>query len=237
MIEEFLYVFRVVFVLMVLIVIVFLTLNLRVLIQTGEIERFSAELAENILTSHMVDERAVFNVNELAKYDGTTAEPYHRQCKYAYFLEIEAIQGEQKCTTDKLEECKNFCNAVCGIELDNIKMGPDGNCDCVSVLAGMVRSGISGHTCQCKKGDEWRNKYKWSFGYQFAWSYLDQTSSGSFSETIETSMLTTAYDAVVNAAEPMPAKMTLTVYDNWQTRISCLIETAYFHSLLQDSMC
>ena len=81
-----------------------------------------------------------------------------------------------------------------------------GNCGC----------SLLDRNCQCKKSEEWQDTYKWSYGYtplkssnSFATATSDFPTGIQFQDTV------------------LPAKLTLTAYDTFLTRLSCVTKKAY----------
>ncbi len=199
---------------MVIVLIIFMLVSSRKVVSTEELERFTIELGENILTSRLADGRAVFSSSELDMYDNTKAEPYFRHCNYAYFLEIEAMEAEQLC--GKNADCESFCSSVCGVSPEQIKTGPAGNCACGEEA-----------TCICKKKEDyayaWLDKHKWSFGYKPGVGL----GSGALAHTA-------SFDVAASVdGKILPAKMRLTVYENWLTRTTCLVQKAFTEKTVQ----
>ncbi len=206
--ETLLYIVKFLFSAGVIIFLIVLFTSFRPVLKLNSMERFSIELAENIGQHNLTGSRMILDMAELDKYDGTINEPYVRQCEYGYSVRVEALEEK---TCQKSEECRSFCAGVCGIE----SVTSD-NCKCDK-------------SCQCKKGSKWIKKYEWEFGYEphDALYYGEKSSSHierAYPVSIgiqDSSKPYSYYDTV------MPAGMTLSVYDTWLTRITCMAETAY----------
>ena len=199
------------------------------------VDRTIGELAENIVHHNLTVDRAVFDPDELEKYDVSTAEPYVRHCQYGYYLEIEDLgEATTSCAHGNSQDCKDFCMDVCGLPEDELifwQPPPDelyGNCACYSKV------------CQCREDitDEegWRTgKSEAKFGYNpERVLYVDITiisdeEKGSFySGNVKKEVTKDYYVSVADGDSVKPAKMTLTVSDTWLTRVSCLVEKAYY---------
>jgi len=201
-------------------------------------DRIIGELAENIVHHNLTVDRAVFNTTELEKYDGSTAEPYVRHCIYGYYLEIESLgEATTSCAYDNSRDCKDFCMDVCGLPEDELIFWHAtsgvtlyGNCACYSRI------------CQCRKDitdDEgWRtSKSEARFGYNtMRINDIDiiEEKGLFYSGNVKKEAIRDYYVSVADGDTVKPAKMTLTVSDTWLTRVSCLVEKAYYTKEQQD---
>ena len=102
------YVISVILFFVVIFVVVQAFLGLRVNLETRDLERFAFELEENIFSSPLTVDRAVFNVEELKKFDSPdhkifsdgnvvgAEEPYVRNCKYGYYISVKDLDIEDQ---------------------------------------------------------------------------------------------------------------------------------------------
>jgi hypothetical protein len=141
------------------------------------------EFAANILQSDYTSHRAVFDVNQLSKYDGTDVQLYVNHSTYKYYLKVEA-----QCNAN--DQCAGFCTTQCDIPGNDIitspKPGQTANCGCYS------------NTCKCEKQGKVIDSV-WAFGY------TGEKTRG----TVNNNYLV----AIDYGNVTMPAKMSLSLYD------------------------
>lgn len=183
--------------------------SFRVEVRENAMERFIFELSDTLATDeNLVAHRSVFDprkVSEAEKQDtNRNIELYAQNCDFGYYVNIESLSGQTSCTNDN--DCASFCSSVCGGEVDT---SFNGNCDCGGIFEG---------SCQCKKFDEWQDNYGWSYGYR-------PTTRGNIiqaSNTFPVGILANVPEETV-----LPASMTITAYDSFLTRVSCITKKAY----------
>ena len=118
--------------------------------ELDQVELVMADFVENIVQHNLVFDRAVFDSEELKKYDGTGAQPYVNHSRYKYYLEV-----YKPC--DSSDQCDSFCMAACDMTEAEVVLEPTnkgrlqlGNCGCIR------------ERCACEKDEYVR---QWAFGY------------------------------------------------------------------------
>lgn len=198
-------------------------------VKSDEMERLNIELAENIMTSDLVYDKSIFDpkkLHDLENKINNIDNKYHniempfRSCKYGYYLKIES--EELACIEN--ENCENFCRDVCG--LNEIKY--DENCKCSKGIFGWKKF-FGDNDCQCKKNDKWIENYEFEFGY------VPDKDIKKNSRKYPVAIANINNERPENYYESVyPAKMHLTIYDSWLSRISCAIERAYALNEVQE---
>jgi len=241
-VQIFFFILRVIPVILLIFALAFLYTALLSFPEDNNLDRSIGDLADNIIHHNLTSARAVFDADELDKYDGSNEEPYVRYCNYGYYLEIEKLalvseEEETQCSDVYSEDCADFCMDVCELEFDELvlfhaTLGMDlyGNCACYS------------GTCKCRSDmyDEfgWRTRLpgessgtvETKFGYSLEKSLYNEAlpDKGYFAHDSRPDLVTSKYYVSVSDEDSViPAIMTLTLWDTVLTRISCLVETAY----------
>ena len=183
-------------------------------VRNDSMKRTIFEISDSLTSSQLTDYKSVFNPQKLTdaeKMDSNrNIELYAVNCDYGYSLDIESVAGQTECGGG--EDCRNFCYSVCGLDASTIDMATvgtiNGNCGCNIEL-------IGNNFCQCKKsGGSWQDAYKWSYGYV-----------ASFKGKIAAPYA--EFPVGINADTVLPAKMKITAYDSFLTRIACATKKAY----------
>ena len=178
-------------------------------------KRFLFEISDSITSSPLADNKSIFVPAKLTEAEKTDSERnielYSINCDFGYSIEVESLAGRTDC--NRGDDCRNFCKTACGLDdstLDMSILGTlTGNCGCNIEI-------IGDNFCQCKKFDEWQDTYRWKYGYTAgmkAGTFATATSQFPVGLSVDDSVL--------------PAKMTLTAYDTFLTRIACITKKSY----------
>ncbi len=188
-IKLFMYIICIVLFIMTVFIAAQIFMEFRVVAETRHVERFSAELAENILTSELTVEKSVLDENQLDMYNSYrrknieqieetmtyrgvaqatrtsslfagSEEPAARHCKYGYHVTIEDYDAkEQQCRADS--DCDAFCSDVCGLSEDDAK-----KFDAINGVVERENCKCADGRCQCKNYEgHIVTKPAWEFGY------------------------------------------------------------------------
>lgn len=184
-------------------------------VRNDNMKRTMFEISDALTSSQLTDYKSIFNPQKLTdaeKIDpNRNIELYAVNCDYGYYLDIESVAGQTGCGGG--EDCRNFCYSVCNLDASTIDMATagtiNGNCGCNIEL-------IGNNFCQCKKTSQsgWQDTYKWGYGYV-----------ASFKGKIAAPYA--EFPVGINAGTVIPAKMKITAYDSFMTRISCATKKAY----------
>ena len=175
-------------------------------VHEDSMKRFVFELSDSITSSPLTDYKSVFSAQKLSDTERLDAnrniELYSTDCNYGYTLQVESLTGQTDCNAGN--ECVNFCKSACGLDDSTLDTSTttNGNCGC----------SVNGN-CECKKNNEWQDDYKWSYGYV-------PRSSSAKNVHMEFPVGLSVDSTVV------PAKLTLTAYDSFLTRLSCSVAKA-----------
>jgi hypothetical protein len=214
--QIFFFLLRIIPVILVIVLIAYAFFSFKVELETKEMERLNVELAENILVSDMVVEKSIFNTKKLIKIENDpNAQPKPQVCGYGYYLSIDGLE-EKYC--EKGDDCKYFCMNACGLSENEIEY------KCEKGIFGL-RKLFGGYECQCKcpnkNNNDWFDKYSFYFGYKAGDTKIDDVDInypvGIYEEGVRG----------LHQSTVSPAKMTLTIYDSWLTRMACMAEKAY----------
>jgi hypothetical protein len=96
------YIFQIIVVFGVMLFLVQLFLSMWPLVRLNQAEKFSVELAENIMGSDLAVTDGVFDAAKVALYDGTITEPFVRQCDYAYGISF-TCKDEDMCEQNDIK--------------------------------------------------------------------------------------------------------------------------------------
>jgi len=178
-------------------------------------KRAMFEISDALTSSQLTDYKSVFNPQKLTdaeKMDpNRNIELYAVNCDYGYYLDIESVAGNTRCGSGS--DCVNFCYSACNLDASTIDMSTvgtiNGNCGCNIEPRG-------NNFCECKKTtqSDWQDAYKWGYGYV-----------ASFKGKIAAPYV--EFPVGINTGTVLPAKMKITAYDSFMTRISCATKKAY----------
>jgi len=203
--------------------------SFKVEVNVQEMERLNLELTENVLASGMTAQKSIFDANKLAELQNQektekltnqnyNIQPIPRTCGYGYRISVDGIE-DKYCEHDS--NCEYFCENLCGGSLiagDNYRCHRQGFLN----IFGKKRC-----DCRCSPGDEWLDKYHFSFGYEPSITLIN-----SFSRQYPTAIYETnemgLYQSTVS-----PAFLTVTIYDSWLTRMACMAEKASVQRKIQ----
>lgn len=101
------YVFKIIIVIFTLFVLTELFVSFEPAVKFNQAEKFTIELAENIMTSNLTVSGGVFDATLVASYNGKVTEPFVRQCKYAYSLTF-ICKDERRCDANNIEKLMRF---------------------------------------------------------------------------------------------------------------------------------
>ena len=118
-------------------------------------------------------------------------------CEYEYSVSIESVGARKTCRQNS--DCIDFCKEVLNTQ--------DPEYDCNFELFGQ-------NFCECKGSDGWQDGYQWKFGK--AQGKLYNYKEEKFPTAIET-----------KTGAVLPATVTITSYDSFLSRISCIAQKAY----------
>ncbi|MBS3056960.1 MAG: hypothetical protein J4473_06020 [Candidatus Aenigmarchaeota archaeon] len=193
-------------------VIIHLFTSLRVEAESKSMERYASEFLENLANSDLTASSDVFKEPMLSFYStppkkfiyGVDAYQYVAGAPepYARACSISyAITVEEiskPVACKQLLECEGFCESVCGNKDNEHCRCDNSQCSCLD-----------------PKSEGWTTAKKWSFGYEPKQGIIDSHSY----DDVPANILT--------ANGIKPARVTVTAYDSWLSKISCLIEKAY----------
>lgn len=183
-------------------------------VRNDNMKRAIFEISDSLTSSQLTDYKSVFNPQKLTDAEKTdpnrNIELYAINCDYGYSLDIESVAGNTRCGSGS--DCVNFCYSVCGLDASTIDMSTvgtiNGNCGCNIEVRGI-------NFCECKKsGGSWQDTYKWGYGYV-----------ASFKGKIAAPYA--EFPVGINVGSVIPAKMKITAYDSFLTRIGCATKKAY----------
>src|SRR3989338_235470 len=184
-------------------------------VRNDNMKRAMFEISDALTSSQLTDYKSVFNPQKLTdaeKMDpNRNIELYAVNFDYGYYLDIESVAGNTRCGSGS--DCVNFCYSACNLDASTIDMSTvgtiNGNCGCNIEPRG-------NNFCECKKTtqSDWQDAYKWGYGYV-----------ASFKGKIAAPYV--EFPVGINTGTVLPAKMKITAYDSFMTRISCATKKAY----------
>lgn len=208
------FIFRTIVALLLIAIMMVAFFSFRVDVRDDSMKRFLVEVADALASSELTDHKSIFNPQKLTdaerKDTSRNVELYAVNCDYGYSVDIESVFGETACNSGN--DCRNFCKTACGLDESTIDMSTigtiNGNCGCNLEIVGS-------DFCQCKKENEWQSTYKWGYGYVPSSEGLIAGPSAEFPVGLSL------------GEQVVPAKMRLTAYDSFLTRITCAAKKAY----------
>lgn len=195
--------------------IIIMFFSFHVEVKEDSMKRFLVEVSDSLTSTNLVYHKSVFNPQKLTeterKNPDRNVELYAVNCDYGYSVDIESVFGETKC--GRGDDCKNFCKTACGLDDSTIDMS------ILGTLSGNCGCNFGDNFCECKKpGEGWQYDYRWGYGYRPGTVSKNQIFA---TATSDLPISISVQDAV------LPAKMTITAYDSFLTRLSCITQKAY----------